>query len=778
MMELTASHWGAYEVTRNAQKDVVALVGHRDDPDPSPIGLSMLAAYRDGPRVQRPAVRRSWLDHGPGSHTERRGQEPFVEVSWDEAETLVARELERVIAEHGNQAIFGGSYGWASAGRFHHAQSQLRRFLHLMGGCTSHTQTYSFAAAEVILPHVVAPMDHLQSFHTSWDVLARHTGLMVTFGGMPWKNSQVFVGGAFEHRLKAGLATLASSGCRFVNFSPVGSDLALPAQSLEWIPIRPNTDTAVMLALAYEIVQAERHDIDFLNSHCTGFAQWHAYLVGQADGIVKNASWAEAISGVPASRLRRLAMDMVERSGGKRCMVNAAWATQRADHGEQPYWALLSLAAVIGQIGLPGGGFGVGYGCTNGPGSPHSLVAAGPRMPAAPNPVRGSIPVARISDMLLNPGAAYEFNGQSRRYPDIALVYWAGGNPFHHHQDINRLRLAWRKPETIIVHEQVWNAHARHADIVLPATSSLEREDIGFAYREPVVISMKAVLNPPAQARDDYAIFAGIAAKAGLGDAFTEGRTPSQWQSRLWEDWRSQFREIGIEVPGHAAFLSAGQWRIPPLAGEGAPSPVMLADFRRDPQASPLETPSGRIELFSQTIAGFDYQDCPGHASWLEPVEWLGSSLTQKHPLHLISDQPIGRLHSQLDFSQHSRSTKVKDREPVWLHPEDALQRGIADGDLVRIFNDRGACLAGSIVTDSVLRGVAKISTGAWYDPLDDAPCALCKHGNVNVLTRDAGTSRLAQGPAAQSCLVEIERWQGDVPSVTAFELPVLEARN
>src|SRR5262249_50713665 len=242
-----------------------------------------------------------------------------------------------------------------------------------------------------------------------------------------------------EHRLRGGLANAIANGCRFVNFSAIRSGLDLPPTACEWIPVRPNTDTAIMLALACEIIRSGRHDRVFLDRYCVGYEQWERYLLGTNDGIVKDAAWAGPIAGVEPARLRSLAIDMAREVEGKRTMVNAAWSLQRADHGEQPFWALIALAAVVGQIGLAGGGFGVGYGCENKYGSPHRLVGTGPRLPAAPNPVSSFIPVARITDMLERPGDGFDFDGRRWRYPDIRLVYWAGGNPFHHHQDLNRL---------------------------------------------------------------------------------------------------------------------------------------------------------------------------------------------------------------------------------------------------------------------------------------------------------------------------------------------------
>ena len=764
--ELTSSHWGAYEVVREAGR-AFGLRAHADDPDPSPIGPAMWAAYQAPNRVQRPAVRAGWLEAHAAGRVDSgagRGREPFVEVEWDQAVDLVASELRRVISAHGNASIFGGSYGWSSAGRFHHAQSQVHRFLNALGGYVRHTDSYSLGAGRVLMPHVAVSMDYLLGQHHSWDVLVDHTRLMVSFGGVPAKNSQIGQGGASRHLTRDGLARLAAAGCRMVNFSPVRSNFDAPEGTVEWIPIRPNTDTAVMLALACEVIRADRLARDFLASHCVGFERWQDYLLGRTDGVVKDAAWAAAIADVPAQRLRTLALEMAD----TRSLVNVAWSLQRADHGEQAFWSAVGLASVLGQVGLPGGGFAMAYGPTNGVGVGGRLLS-GPTLPQGRNGVDAFIPVARISDMLLSPGTPFDYNGTRQNYPDIRLVYWAGGNPFHHHQDLNRLARAWRKPETVVVHEQFWNAHSKMADIVLPATSTLEREDLGHTTRDPLLIAMKPVLLPPGQARDDYQIFSDIAAAFGRGQEFTEGRTVGQWLRWMYEQAASGMAESGVQMPGFGEFWAAGGVQYP---ANDKPV-VLLEDFRRDPAAHPLKTPSGRIELFSERIAGFGYADCPGHPVWFEPAEWLGSPLAERHPLHMISDQPFTKLHSQLDHSSYSLANKVAGREPVELHPEDARTRGIADGDLVRVFNDRGACLAGARLNADLRPGVVKLSTGAWWDPdRPGEPDALDRHGNPNVLTRDVGASSLSQGCSAQTCLVQIERFIGEVPPMRAFEPP------
>lgn len=756
---LTVTHWGAFEVEADGQS-VTAVHPFAKDPDPSPIGRSLEAVGRA--RVSRPSVRQSWLEEGPGSRTELRGVEPFVEVSWERALDLVAAELDRVRTEHGNTAIFGGSYGWGSAGRFHHAQSQIYRFMATIGGHTTKVDTYSTAAASVIVPHVVGKdFRSLQAELTSWPVIAEHTGLIVAFGGIPSKNSQAQHGGQGRHTLRGWLEKARDQGTRFVNVSPVRDDL-LDTLDAEWLAPRPGTDVAIMLGLVHTLVAEGLEDGSFLDRYCVGWDRFRAYLTGEADGIAKSAEWAARISDLPADRIRSLAVEMA----ATRTLVNASWSLQRAEHGEQVYWMTVTLAAALGQVGLPGGGFGLGYGAIGTIGNGVKRYSF-PALPVPDNPMDSFIPVARIADLLLHPGEPFDYNGGRYSYPDIRLVYWAGGNPFHHHQDLNRLLEAWRRPETIVVHEPFWTATAKRADIVLPTTTPLERVDIGGAPTDDFLFAMPRVIEPVGEARDDYAIFAGLAERLGAGEAFTEGRRAEEWVSHMYEQFLAEHPDYpSYDELGELGFVQH-QEEVP-----GEAHRVLFDAFRADPDAHPLGTPSGRIEIFSETIAGFGYDDCPGHPSWFEPTEWLGAP--GRYPLHLTSNQPTRRLHSQLDHGATSVDGKVAGREAIRLHPTDAAARGVSDGDAVRVFNDRGACLAGVVVSDALRPGVVELPTGAWFDPLDPAaPGSVCVHGNPNVLTRDAGTSRLAQGPIAHTCMVEVEL-EPNPPPVRAFEPPEL----
>lgn len=763
--KVTSTHWGTYHVRTKGGR-VSEIVPHPDDPAPAEIGAGMAEGVHHRSRIARPAIRESFLKHGIDAPRNKRATEPFVEVPWDEALDITAQHLSRVKADHGNQAIFGGSYGWASAGRFHHAQSQIHRFLNFFGGYTGSVDTYSYAAVSALMPHIVGRFSGMVlDGATSWDAIAGHCDLMVMFGGMADKNAQINAGGVGRHTLVEWLGRAKAGGTDFINISPLRSDGPTVTQA-EWLTPRPNTDTALMLALAYVLQTEGLADQAFLDRYTTGYARFLPYLLGQSDGQPKTPEWASSITGLAPDTITQLARRMA--SG--RTMITVAWALQRADHGEQPCWMAIVLAAMLGQIGLPGGGFGIGYGCANGVGNPTYPIRF-PAFPQGRNPIPDRIPVARISDALLSPDVPYRFNGQDRVYPDIKMVHWTGGNPFHHQMDLGKLVRAFQQPEVIVVNEVWWTATARHADIVLPATSALERRDISMVRWDPLIAHMDQAIEPHGEARSDYAIFTGLAERLGLKDAFTEGRTADEWIDHIWGQARDAALEQGVTLPTRVDLAAAGTH----TREVNAEPTVLLAAFRADPVGHPLTTPSGRIEIFSQVIADWNDPDCGGHPQWMESYEWLGAPSAKKFPLHLISNQPKRRLHSQLDFSAANDALKLQGREPATLNPTDAAARGIKAGDIIKVHNDRGACLAGVVLSTDVMPGVVQLATGAWYDPDEPGnPDAMCKHGNPNVLTRDVGTSTLGQGPTAHSTLVEVTRFDAPLPPITSFDPPTL----
>ena len=763
----TSMQWGDYLLEVDGEK-IVAVHNYEEEVAPSPIGESVIDLQSHDCRVTQPMVRKSYLENGPGTSNDARGREPFVAVSWERATEIAATALASVKERFGNEAIYAGSYGWASAGRFHDAQAHLHRFLNLIGGFTASDKTYSAAAAEVLMPYILGRDLYTLFMHTtSWTEVAEHGEQVMAFGGVSVKNMQVVMSGPGVHNGPEMLRSCREAGVRFINVSPVQADTPDFVEA-DWIPIRPNTDTALILAMCHTLIAEDLHDREFIERYSVGYERFEAYLLGNADGLVRDARWAEKITGIQADTIKELARSVARH----RTFFPMGWSLQRAEHGEQPYWAIVALITMIGQVGKVGAGIGHGVG------SIHTISTLGRKLipfkwaavNRGKNPLDSIIPVARITDMLEGPGDKFKYDGGERSYPDIELIYWAGGNPFHHHQDLNRLRKAWQKPETVIVNEQVWTATARHADIVFPISACAERNDLRLSSFTHWLSPMPKATPAFGESRSDFDVFSALARHFDLFEEFTEGRSELEWVQFLYETSRDNAAAAGISLPAFDDFWNGRHFSI---ADQIEDSEFLLEQFVSDPSAYPLGTPSGKIEIFSQKIADMNHDDCPGHPVWLEKNESLNAPRATEFPLHLISNQPRPRLHSQLDFARTSQATKVAGREPVMINPDDARSRGIRDGDTVRVFNDRGACLAGAIVSAAITPGVVQLSTGAWYDPVQDGDeIDLDRAGNPNVLTRDAGSSSLGQGPTSHSCLVEIEPYTDGGHAVQSYQAP------
>ena len=755
--KLTSSHWGI-GIAELEDGRISSVSGHPNDPYPSSINDNIPGSLAGEARVRRPAVRHSWINKR--AKAVPRGQDGFVEISWDQALDLVASELTRIRKAYGNTAIFAGSYGWSSAGRFHHAQSQLKRFLNTQGGFVRSEGNYSYNAALVLMPYIVGSFRAHVAQATRWPVIAEHSDLVVFFGGLAMRNTQVSDGGTSRHRTLGNLADCAAKGVAFVNISPLQSD-ADPVLNAEWMPAHPGSDTALILGLAHTLLTEGLHDEGFLARYTTGFDRFAAYLTGDIDGEPKTSNWAAAQTGIAASRIVMLARRMAR----ARTMISVAAGVQRTDFGEQPMWAAVTLAAMLGQIGLPGGGYTVGYGVNANIGNIERLFRWG-TLPQGQNPVEDFIPVAMISEMLLNPGTHYSYRGETRSLPHARMVWWAGGNPFHHHQDLMRLHAAFQMPETIIVNEINWTATARHADIVLPVAAAQERMDFGAGKSDDALVPMPQLTEPIGDARAEFDIYADLAARLGNSEAFTEGRTSEEWLRHIWAETQASGARVGVTLPDWDDFIAGDIVQIP----DPAPDQVFLADYRADPEANPLPTPSGKIEIFSDAIAGFRLPDCKGHAAYFPPRDLMA----EDGELYLLSGQPKTRLHSQLDNGAYSLSHKINGREPALIHPADAAARGINNGDLVELFNSRGACIAGARITKDIREGCVFLWTGAWWDPDFQDPKLRCRHGNPNALTHDLRTSSLSQSPASHSARVDLRRLDGDPPAVMAHVPPPL----
>jgi trimethylamine-N-oxide reductase (cytochrome c) len=772
---LSGSHWGAFRAKVEGGR-FVSLRPWEKDPHPVPELAGVQDIVYSPSRIKYPMVRRAYLEHGPGSANETRGNGDFVRVGWDQALDLVAAQI-KLNQAIGPWTIYGGSLGWKSVGKFNNPQTMLKRLLNLTGGYVDSYRDYSKGAIEGMMPYVVGSIEG-EGPQTTYDTVLESTELLVFWGSDPLKNNHISAA-IPDHHVWAWIEALKQSGKKVIFIDPVRTE-GCKQLGAEWIAIRPHTDVALMLGIAHTLLSEKLHDSKFLANCTTGFDKFADYLTGKPDNTPKTAEWAEAICDVPAARIRDLAHSFAK----NRTMLASGWAMQRQQFGEQPHWMMITLAAMLGHMGLPGGGVGFRYHIDGGgsPGANAPVIGGmspGKRKAGVAWPAEmgvDSIPCARIVDMLLNPGGMFESDGLKQKYPAVKLAYWVGGNPFSHHQDRNRMVKAWQKLDTFIVQDFVWTATARFADIVLPAITTAERNDIervgpasGLA-----IMAMKKVVEPVFESRNEYDIFTALAKRLGVEQDFTTGKSEMDWIRSLYDEALAQAKTRKIPMPEFDEFWNGSgvaSFEVPAAARKF----VRFAQFRADPLLNPLPTPSGMIEIFSNAVAKMNYDDCPPHPTWLEPVERLGHA--GKFPLHVNSNHSPYRLHSQLCSTSVRDLYAVAGREPCWLNPLDAAARGIKPGDVLRVFNDRGQVLAGAVVTEDVRPGVIQLQEGAWYDPQEPGkPDTLCKYGDPNVLSRDIGTSRLSQSTSAHTAMAEVEKYQGTPPAVTVFTAPAAAA--
>lgn len=764
---LTAAHWGPMLVETDGEQ-VLSSRGALQTSFTNSLQSVVRDQVHSKTRVRYPMVRKGFLA-SPDSPQGTRGQDEFVRVSWDEALTLIDRQHRRIRETYGPASIFAGSYGWRSNGVLHKAATLLQRYMSLAGGYTGHLGDYSTGAAQAIMPHVVGGNEVYQQ-QTSWPMVLEHTDVVVLWSANPLNTLKIAWNASDEQGLPY-FEQLRQSGKRLICIDPMRSETVdFFGESMEWIAPHMGTDVALMLGIAHTLLINNWHDSDFLTRYTAGFPVFAQYLLGEGDGEAKTAEWAAAICGVHADKIRELAEIFHKNT----TMLMSGWGMQRQQYGEQKHWMLVTLAAMLGQIGTPGGGFGLSYHFANGGNPTRRAAVLASMQGTVPGGVDAvdKIPVARIVEALENPGAPYQHNGMDRHFPDIRFVWWAGGANFTHHQDTNRLIRAWQKPELVVISECNWTAAARHADIVLPATTSFERNDLTMTgdYSNQHLVPMKQVVPPRDEARDDFTVFADLSElwEPGGRARFTEGKSELEWLETFYRIAAQRGASQLVTLPPFERFWQDNALIEMPESEQNADF-VRFAAFRADPLANPLKTPSGKIEIYSERIASFQYADCPPHPMWLAPDEWHGNA--QPGQLQLLSAHPAHRLHSQLNHTSLRDRYAVAGREPITLHPQDAKMRQIADGDLVRVWNHRGQVLAGAVVSDGIKPGVMCLHEGAWPDFAPEQG-GICKNGAVNVLTKDIPSSRLGNGCAGNTALAWVEKYDGPALTLTAFDPP------
>ena len=748
----SGSHFGAFEA-KVVNGEWLDTRPFKHDKYPCDMLNAVREVVYNPSRVRYPMVRLDWLRKREKSDRNQRGDNRFVRVSWDQALDLFYEELERVQKISGSSGVFTGLADWQMVGKYHKAGGAMDRGI---GSLEVYEQ------------------------QTSLPLVIENTNTIVLWGCDPIKNLQIeFLvpdHDAFGYWQQIKEA-VAQGKMRVISVDPVRSK-SQNYLGCEQLAIRPQTDVALLLALAHTLYEEKLYDAAFIGDYTVGFEQFLPYLTGESDKQPKNAEWAAEICGLTAEQIRDFARLLVK----GRTQFMGGWCVQRMHHGEQYPWMLVVLASMAGQIGLPGGGVGFGWHYNGG----GTVTSAGPVLsglgsinnpPAAKYKAdfRGAsehIPTSRMIDCLLEPGKKIAFNGETLTFPDIQMAIFSAANPFHAQQDRNRMIDAWKKLETVVVLDHQWTASCRFADIVLPVTTRFERNDIEQfgTHSNKGLMAVRQVVKPQFEARHDFDVFAGLCKRFGQEETYREKRDEMQWIKSIYEEGVKTGSSLGVSMPDFETFWQGEGYIEYPVGKQW----VRHGEFREQPDINPLGTPSGLIEIYSKTIAGFQYQDCPGHPVWMEPFERSHSGKKDKYPLHLQSCHPDKRLHSQLCSSDAFRNTyAVAGREPLYMSEEDARVRGLKAGDIARVFNARGQVLAGVVISPDYAPGVIRIHEGAWYSPQEGGKSgSLCTYGDPNVLSADVGTSQLAQGPSAHTVLVEVERYQGSAPQVTGFGGP------
>lgn len=634
-----------------------------------------------------------------------RGSGQFVPISWEEALDHIAGELRRVKEQHGPQSVFLLGYSGSMAA-LHNTSRTGHRFFSHFGGCTT---TWGSTSMEGAL------FSSRMTFGTPFTQSSRdnllHSKLIILWG---WNPLETRFGPETVHYLDRAKKNGTPIFCVDPRLNPTAKRL-----EARWIPLRPATDTALLLAMAHVLIAENLYDHRFIETYTQGFDSFKDYVTGREDGLPKTPGWAEPLTGVPSDTIVRLARDYALYKPAALC---TGWSAGRTAYGEQFHRAASVLAALTGNIGITGGHVAGGT----------DSQARG-YLPGLPIPKSQSaaVHVSELYDLFLQ--------GRAGGFPsDIKVLYILGSNVLNQWLNINKGLKALERPELIVVHELFMTPTARYADLVLPVAHFLERQDIGQPWGGGSYnIVMERSVEPRPQVKSDLTIFTELASRLGL----------AEYNQKTEEQW---LREFVSSTPGLPDYDRLKEKKV---HYQTVQKPwVAFQKEIEDPANHPFRTPSGKIEIFSQKIAQMHNPLIPPLPKYMEPWEGPQDPLVKDYPFQLISPHSRGRINSSLDNIPRLKALADDD---LWLNPTDAAGLGIQTGEEVRLSNERGEMVRKVKVTDRIMPGVVSLEAGSWYKPDDQG---VDQGGSVNILTKDKKSP--AGAFPCNSCLVRICRHQ------------------
>jgi trimethylamine-N-oxide reductase (cytochrome c) len=754
-------------------------------------------------RVLYPLKRVDWDPKGD-SHTENRGKSKYVRISWDEALDIIVSEIRKVHAKYGPYAILAQADGHGETKTIHGPHGCQRGLLELLGGYTLQTRNAdSWEGWYWGAKHAWGCEDvgQMEPAINAMPDIAQNTELLLFWGCDPETTPWGF-DGQQASRLCYWFTDL---GIRSIYICP-DLNYGAAVHADKWIPIRPGTDAALQLAIAYVWITQGSYDKEYIATHSVGFDQFAEYVLGREDGIPKTPGWAAEITGVPSRIIKALAGEWASKStsivhGNGGPGIRSPYSTENG--------RLEVLLLAMQGLGKPGVHQVkmIEWGRRNEEKTnPMPLGKVAPKFssiytgamnfiawteqPGSGQPTkvgrsvpRQFIPKNLIHDALLRPPVSWYGTTLSKSkvedqftkytYPaegcsEVHMIWtdtpcwvtcWNDGNSF-----VRALRSP--KIEFILAQHPWLENDCLFADVILPVSTKFEQRDITIDVmggQLSLVVNEKQCIEPIGESKSDYEIVCMIADRLGLLKEYTDGKSV--------EDLiRYGFENSGVKEMVTYQELEEKQYFVIPADTDWKKYPPGLRKFYEDPEKNPLSTPTGKIEFYSERLARYfpDDKERPPVPHWIEKGEShderLSSERAEKYPLLVVSNHPRWRVHANHDDMKWIReipTSKVKgpdgyQYEPLWMNAADARIRGIENGDVVKIYNERGAVLAGAYVTERIMTGVVYIDHGSRYDPI--VPGELDRGGAINTITPHNTTSKNATGMAVSAFLVQVER--------------------